>query len=395
MGLDTSAHPVDVALFRDRLVPFVKDGKPIDDLIVRAAQKALLADRAATWRFAALRFSWTVQHAQEAVVPQVTEHYPDPEHKRSFIARLLGGKPRMKSFTHPERVPGLAGYDSELAAFGRPFFMPAGDTNSVLGIYSRYLKAESEADIDAIARDMVAALNAGALNFPADARPEVVAATKALLPFDKHILPVRDENDGPAPSLEQHRRRLKRESEIWRIVFQSRDNDAPLPKAYRSPDDGDDDMPARDHIPGLPLRLAGFAAELMPGWMSRGYGFASSLFEKIGVDVSHLIETPEALFQDLIAAAPEMADVLNTTIVENFCLGGYIPPQKMQAFVDLLVKHRRAMILAFEKGPAPADIDAMASDHTKILEPAAYALRNGYGYLEAAEIYSAPLGWAN
>ncbi len=395
MGLDTSAHPVDVALFRDRLVPFVKDGKPIDDLIARAAQRALLADRAATWRFAALRFSWTLQHAQEAVVPQVTEHYPDPEHRLSFLGRMLGRKPKMKSFTHPERVPGLAGYDSELAAFGRPYFIPAGDTNTVLALYDRYLKAEDQDGIDAIAREVVSAMSAGALSFPAGTRPEVVAATKALLPFDKHILPVRDENDGPAPTLAQQQRRLKREAECWRAIFQNRDSNAPLPEAYRHPESDDGDAPARDYLPNLPMQLAGFAAALMPGWMSRGYGFASSLFHQIGVKTSHIFETPEALFRDLINAAPAMRDALDTTIVGNFCLGGYVPPQKMQTFVDLLAKHRREMILAFHKGAPPANIEDMAADHAKIIEPATYALRNGYGYLEAAEIYSAPLGWAN
>jgi hypothetical protein len=37
----------------------------------------------------------------------------------------------------------------------------------------------------------------------------------------------------------------------------------------------------------------------------------------------------------------------------------------------------------------------MAEDYIKVLEPATYALKKGFGYLEAAEIYSGPLGWAN
>lgn len=394
MGLDTSAHPIDVALFRDRLVPFVKDGKPIDDLIERAAHRALLADRAATWRLSTLQFSWTLQHAQEAVVPQVTEHYPDPEQKLSFIARMLGRKPRMKSFTHPERVPGLAGYDSELAAFGRPYFMPAGDTNSVLALYDRYLKADSEADIDAIAREMVAVLNAGALDFPAGTRPEVVAATKALQPFDKHILPVRSEGDGQVLTAEQHLRRLTREIELWRVIFDNRNSKSPMPDQYLAPDAKGDRTPASQYVLSLPLQMTAFAAELIPGWMSRGYGFATSLFHEIGVNVSHIVETPEALFGDLVEAAPGLRKVLRTSIHENFSLGGYVPPHKMQPFVDLLAKHRRALIQAFEKTP-PANIEDIASDYTKIFEPATYALRNGYGYLEGAEIYSAPLGWAN
>jgi hypothetical protein len=396
MGLDTSAHPVDVALFRDRLIPFVKDGNPIDDLIERAARRALLADRAATWRFAALRFTSDLRRAQEAVVPQVTEHYADPQHKVSFIGRLLGQKQRMSEYTRPERVPGLPGYDSDLAAFGRPFFLPAGGTEAVLALYGRYLKAETEAQIDAVAREMVAVLNASALNFPEGTRPEVVAATKALLPFDKHIQPVRDESDGPPPTLAAHEQALRRGAELCRVIFQNRDIAKPLPEQFLHPEDVEaGSRPARDYLPGLPLRIAGFAAALMPGWMSRGYGFASSLFHEIGVKADHIFETPEPLFADLVNAAPQIRKVLDTTIADNFSLGGYVPPPKMQAFVDLLTKHRREMILAFHTGEPPADIEEMAADYAKVIEPATYALQNGYGYLEAAEIYSGALGWAN
>jgi hypothetical protein len=196
----------------------------------------------------------------------------------------------------------------------------------------------------------------------------------------------------------QHAKRFARETQLWRFVFLNRDSGRSLPEEFQDPDgEGDQGVPASDYLPMLPLRMAGFAAELLPGWMSRGYGFATSLFDKIGVKTSHLFETPEPLFRDLVKAAPAVRDGLNTTIVENFCLGGYVPPQKMKAFVDLLIKHERAMVLAFHQGPVPTaeQMKFMAEDYIKILEPATYALKKGFGYLEAAEIYSGPLGWAN
>lgn len=403
MGLDTSAHPVDEALFRDRLVPFVRAGKPIDDLIARAARMAVASSRAATWRFAAQNFSWKVREAQEAVVPTVTERYSEPGRRATFFESLFGIKPPMqeKTFTRPERVPGLAAVDNDLASFGRPFFMPIEGTERVLALYERYLQTEKggEPAVDAIAREIVSELSANALKFPAGTRPEVLQATKALLPFEKRILPERAEGDGPALTVAQHEKRLKRESEMWRYVFVNRSSDKPLPDEFRNPDDGeaDEPLPTREYLRNLPLQMAGFAATLMPGWMSRGYGFASSLFNEIGVKASHVFETPEVLFKDLVKDAPEMREVLNTTIVENFILGGYVPAAKMKTFVDLLAKHERAMVLAFHKGPAPApeEIRFMAEDYIKILEPATYALKKGYGYLEAAEIYSGPLGWAN
>jgi len=402
MGLDTSAHPVDEALFRERLVPFVKDGKPIDDLIARAARMSVASSRAATWRFSAQNFSWKVREAQEAVVPTVTERYSEPARKANFFESVFGIKPPMqeKTFTHPERVPGLAAVDNDLASFGRRFFMPVEGTERVLALYDRYLKTETggEPAVDAIAREIVAELSANALNFPAGTRPAVIEATKAMLPFEKRILPVRGEEDGPALTAAQHAKRFERETQLWRFVFLNRDSGRSLPEEFQDPDgDGDRGVPASDYLPMLPLRMAGFAAELLPGWMSRGYGFATSLFDKIGVKASHVFETPEPLFKELVKAAPATRQGLNTTIVENFCLGGYVPPQKMKAFVDLLIQHERAMVLAFHKGPAPTaeQMKFYAEDYIKILEPATYALEKGLGYLEAAEIYSGPLGWAN
>jgi hypothetical protein len=403
MGLDTSAHPVDEAMFRDRLVPFVKDGKPVDDLIARGARMMVASSRAGTWRFAAQNFSWKVREAQEAVVPRVTERYSEPSRPQNFFESVFGIKPptREKTFTHPERVPGLPAVDNDLASFGRPFFMPVEGTERVLALCERYLQTEKggEAAVDAIAREMVSELSANALKLPAGTRPEVLQATKALLPFEKRILPERAEEDGPALTVAQHEKRLKRETEMWRFIFLNRSSDKPLPDEFRNPDDdgGGDDLPVRECVRNLPLQMAGFAAELMPGWMSRGYGFASSLFDKIGVKASHVFETPEVLFKDLVKAAPEMREALNTTIVENFCLGGYVPASKMKTFVDLLAKHERAMVLAFHQGPAPTpdQMKFLAEDYIKILEPATYALKKGFGYLEAAEIYSGPLGWAN
>jgi hypothetical protein len=37
----------------------------------------------------------------------------------------------------------------------------------------------------------------------------------------------------------------------------------------------------------------------------------------------------------------------------------------------------------------------LAADYTKILEPALLARRNGYGFLEAAEVYSGFMGAMN
>ena len=68
----------------------------------------------------------------------------------------------------------------------------------------------------------------------------------------------------------------------------------------------------------------------------------------------------------------------------------------MAAFVDLLTRHRRELILAWQNRPYDAaNFDMLAADFNKILEPATYALRHGYGFIEAAEVHSGILGWMN
>jgi hypothetical protein len=140
------------------------------------------------------------------------------------------------------------------------------------------------------------------------------------------------------------------------------------------------------------------AAQTLPGWMGRGRVWPTALFKEIGVSVSGVFERPVSLFEDLLRDVPGMDANLRGTIVENYCLGGYVPPQKMQSFVDLLTKHRRELILAWHQGQedtADLDLEQLATDFTKILEPANYALRRGYGFIEAAEVYSGILGWMN
>lgn len=88
--------------------------------------------------------------------------------------------------------------------------------------------------------------------------------------------------------------------------------------------------------------------------------------------------------------------MFGTTIPCNYSLGGYVPPEKIGAFVALLETHRTDLILAWSDSKDPAGIDDMlAADYTKILEPALLARRNGHGFLEAAEVYSGFMGAMN
>jgi len=126
--------------------------------------------------------------------------------------------------------------------------------------------------------------------------------------------------------------------------------------------------------------------------MNRGSNHASHLFDMIGIRTSGLFETPEPLFAPLVKAESRVGEALRTTIHDNFSLGGYVPPQKVAAFVEALEKHKHELSRAWYPDEAA---DFISSDFIKIIEPARYSLKNGYGYLEAAEVYSALLGVMN
>ncbi|REN08446.1 hypothetical protein DSI41_22240, partial [Mycobacterium tuberculosis] len=97
-------------------------------------------------------------------------------------------------------------------------------------------------------------------------------------------------------------------------------------------------------------------------------------------------ETPASLFADLLRDFPMLQEKMRTTIHFNYSLGGYVPPEKTGLLVELLQKHRRALIFAWDEDPGDDDIEAFASDYQMILEPALLAVRKGYGFVEASEI---------
>jgi hypothetical protein len=211
-------------------------------------------------------------------------------------------------------------------------------------------------------------------------------------------------------SAERAERGYRRQIQFWRDIFAARgteqtfnvdeweedEEDEPADERggrWISLDDDDEqrDQPtANELLPALPQSMVSFASALLPGWMNRGNNHASFLFDKIGVKASDLFETPEALFAPLVKQAPVMAEALSSTISGNFELGGYVPPQKVAAFVERLEKHKIALSTAWGEGATE-----LSPDYIKIIEPARYALKHGYGYLEAAEVYSGPLGMMN
>lgn len=406
MGLDISAHPIDTALFRDRLIPFVQGHGALDDLIERAVAVAAVSHHVNSWGLGAYNVQRAFTGVQRDAAPVVRHAYEKVVSEPNLLAKLFGAK--AKTVTEhceaPDRVPGLPGFDTDLAIWGRPFFIVADDEATALADFERYLAliGQNAEAVDPIAREMIARMEAMRARIPTDTHAGVLAAARAFPDFSTVAKP-----DGEAAfNAARVERAYRKQVQSWRDIFAARGtkqtfNVDEVDQDEESDEGGErwvqiagDQRPpptADELLPSLPHNIVSFAAALLPGWMNRGSNHASFLLDKIGVKTGGLIETPAPLFAPLVKMAPKVGDGLRTTIHDNFSLGGYVAPENVAAFVELLETHKRELSRAWGDHYG----DALSPDYIKIIEPARYALKRGFAYLEAAEVYSGPLGMMN
>ena len=394
MGLDTSSHPFDRDLLKTRIVPFLLAGEPIDDLIDRAVAVELASYRVNQWSLAVTDFHNALFNDQYEIA-KTTKSAPPAERKPGFFARLFGGKGAGGVREEPPRiVPGLPGFDVDLHVWGRPFFVDGDAPEEIARGVDRYMAAAEGGNdaVDAVVKDMLASLER-----KRQVRPEGVAdAVWETVARAPSLLEVEPKGGPPSVSVEAAKANARRRVGIWREVMAARDPNAEI--SFGSDGDDDEPMTVADAQMSLPHDIVGFMSSLSHGWMSRGYGFASQLIERVGAK-SDVFETPEEPFSELVALAPAMREAFFDTIPGNYDLGGYVRPERVGELIEVLDAHREAMIRVFEDDPrreiAPYHLEQMSADWRKLRETAAYAQVKGWGYLEGAEIYSGFLGQMN
>ena len=82
-----------------------------------------------------------------------------------------------------------------------------------------------------------------------------------------------------------------------------------------------------------------------------------------------------------------------TGIISNYSLGGYVQPKNVPAFREWMEKNTEKMIAACVK--EKWDEAGARQDFGKVMEALRDAERRGMGFLEAAEVYSGPMGIMN
>lgn len=430
MGLDYSSHPVDPKLFRERLVPWVMGRGDLSDLVERIVLLTYIRERTGLWRQNVYGLHDHMRRQQQAVAPMITHTY-EVEGERTAADWLLGRKPQMKTESYETHafVPGMPGLDPDLHIWGRPFFNTSETTLTALATHRAFmtLKERRVRPIDDICRAMVTELDGRRASVPRDLDPAVATALRnaptylSMLEDDD----LEDANDMDAFDADLIRNQVKAELNLMRALWDRRKEKAKfnyemLSREVRvaagltptvensgwvdvSENAGMD--PAKDPrnfttaseaLAGLPYRIMGFAAHLEPGWMGQGSAYASSSLRQIGIRTDGLFQTPLPLFEEMTAEAPAILKGLHSEITDNFTLGGYIPPENVPLLVHMLKGNRDQLIRAWIDGESNAFLLQMGeTEYQKTIEPATYAAENGFGYLEAAEIYSGFLGIAN
>lgn len=388
MGFDISNHPVDVRFIRHRLIPAVRRQAEVGGFLDRAAQMAAVAHRANHWGLRVTSLNSEIVTRQIDASPPRAAPTVAQSSKSGWISRLFKARPA--AAPRVRDVTGLPNFDSDLSVWGRPFFISARGTDDALEVLGRYMNcAAGDLDaIDTIARSQLELIEAGRGERPANVLPQAWDIVLQFIPLLAHLPPREEEQPEPAAIREHLASRL----DLMQAVWTQRLSDEPLEHpCLMEPERAA--MLART----LPHEIIGLAAQGLPGWMGRGYAWPTELFRKIGVKVSHVFETPAALFAELLEDMPALEEGFHRTITSNFTLGGYVPPERIPELKALLLRHRRELILAWNKAKDVSDteVEAMSADFQKILEPVVLAERNGYGFIEAAEVYSGFMGAMN
>jgi hypothetical protein len=362
MGYDISNHAVDTRLMTERLIPALLRQASIGDLLDRASNLAVVAAQANRWGL------------------RVTQLCDD-----------LWAKQDDAGIEETLRLPG---FHSDLSVWGRPFFIVADTVDESLAAFASYMECSHEdlAAVDRIAASMLAKLDAQRSLLPRDKHAAAAAIVDTFYPLAHHLPEPKNQE---TPNLASTRAYLEAVLTTYQDGWAQRNTDRIIESKVL-----DEPAAAADLARSAPYTLLNLASQVLPGWMGRGYVWPTQLFEKIGVPVSHLFETPTALFEPLVRAFPAIEESFGTTIVYNYSLGGYVRPENVPALRALLQKHERELILAWME-PAqvaamgPDEISEISADYQKILEPVVLAERNGYGFIEAAEIYSGFMGVMN
>jgi hypothetical protein len=341
--MDVSAHPVDVALIQRRILPYIQGRGDLSDVLAEAVRVARVRFHANAWGLGLNEVDFAERQAKR-------------KRTKSIGVSAAKAKSRPKWL-----VPDT--FDAELHVWGRPFFVTT-PPERVSDTIDRYLAVSTPKQVAAIAADMLRELN-----------PALVGKVKP-------------DESGKLPTPKRLAQGLIAPLNFFRSAYPHLKSGTPVALP-----NGETADAAELFLHELPLHVISFASVLQPGWMSRGYVWFTSFIGRAKLRPGKLVESAAALFEPLLSRVKGFSKAFDPTITSNFTIGGYVRPENVPAFREWMDKNSEKMIAACVK--EKWDEGGARQDFAKVMEPLRDAEHRGMGYLEAAEVYSGPMGMMN
>lgn len=346
MGWDISYHPVDVDFIHQRVIPFVTGERELDDLFGALVTGFIVRRRAKKWAFGAM---------------DADERLADLQDERGDPAAF-----------------GLPGFDCDVQVWGRPYFICDETPREVSATLSVYQQAKTQDEVDAIARRTLGLLDA-----------KLTEEERQLLggKLSEIVVPEESDDDKELSDTEIV------ETAVWKLrIFRDAFDAYQRGASYTDPD-GREHQPAALFQSDFPLAALEFASQFRPGWMARGYGWPTFLIQQVDVDLDDLFESAAPLFEPLGKLGVMIAESLESTLTENYMLGGYVPVDEIPILQQLLEDYGEKINAWAESenwGEGGAEIYLQG-----IRESLWEAANHGLGFVEATEVYSGPMGVMN
>ena len=350
MGFDISYHAVDVDFIQQRLLSYVMGQGDIDELLETAVRVSTTRFRANAWGLGAMKACNPPRQA------------PVGPKKPGLLARFFGKSAPAAEPQTPATEPPCK-FESDLYVWGRPFFITSQDPQEVSETIDRYLNAAASDIVDQIAREMLAGLAPSLVD---TVQPDMTGT----IPPDDAVK-------------EDTRSQLDQLHGAYEAIATGQKVSAP---------GGEQVAPDEFLAQFVPLTILSLASLFRPGWMARGHVWPTEMLKKAGLDVGAFFEPAGAIFQPLLERAPTVTRFLEPTITSNYTVGGFVPADKV-ASLKQCIQDNREKILAPAAAEDWGDYAAVCLD--KILETLHDAERRKMAFIEASEVYSAPMGIMN
>jgi hypothetical protein len=345
-----SFHPVRLEFFDDTIQPLVAGRKINPEEFLHAGLRVRATSATAR------RWIWAIEEALAVSEP------PRPERGAGLLKNI---RAHLERFDHREDATTKklrAAIEPDLHLYGRPFFITEGSAARVAERVDDYLAASDTGNAEAVAIEQLVHLGAE---------------------LAKTVRPV----EGPdlSPEMSYRSDLLSGLKELYDIAHAARRGES-WGRADRPR------RPAREILlHELPHKALVLHSRAVPFWIARDVDGLETVCRAAGVSPPEFLVPARRLFAETCEEFTELKDALQVEVRGPRDVGAFVAAGDIPELVEFLNRNGTRIIQAatrHDEGPACTKL------LRKIRECAAYAERNGLGYLEASGILPPDLGGA-